>query len=276
MSPLIIEIPSGRFGYGDVVEKVLKHGRQRSPRGIKTYDLGWVTTVIESPYDALPVGVGRNVNRAIAAAEAVQLIGAFSDPEMLLRVSPNFARFTEPDGTFHGAYGNRIGYQLVNVVRRLREDPDTRRAVINLWDGQLDNVPGKNDYPCTVALGFEISDDKLVMNTTMRSNDVWLGAPYDWFQFTQLQLTVARLLNVKAGQYRHTAWSLHLYAHDAERAEGLVPPRQFAAVDDVHGFGDVNGDVFDMLTRVRRLPYESVPRPSVTERWYREQLRDRA
>lgn len=276
MSPLVIEIPSGRLGYGEVVDRVLKHGRQRSPRGVKTYDLGWVTTVIASPYDALPVGVGRNVNRAIAAAEAVQLIGAFSDPEMLTRVSPNFSRFTEPDGTFHGAYGNRIGYQLVSVIRKLSDDPDSRRAVINLWDGQLDNIPDKNDYPCTVALGFEISDNKLVMNTVMRSNDVWLGVPYDWFQFTQLQLTVAHLLAVEPGEYRHTAWSLHLYEHDVERAESLVPPRMFAEGTEAFGFGTPTDDVYDVITRVRRLPYEMVPHSTITERWYHEQLRDRS
>lgn len=274
--PITIEVPSGRLGYREVVNKVVECGRRRAPRGIKTFDLGWVTVVLQSPFDALPLGVGRNLNTAIAAAEAVQLIGAFSDPDLLLRASPNFERFREPDGSFHGAYGRRMEYQLLHVVNRLREDPDTRRAVINLWDGHLDNAPGKNDYPCTVALGFGIVDDHLEMYTVMRSNDVWLGAPYDWFQFTQLQLTVARMLGVEPGPYHHTAWSLHLYESDLEKVGRLTEAGEFPDDVDAIGFGTLNVDPLKTMSRLRRLPYEALEVMTPTERWYREQLRDRA
>jgi thymidylate synthase len=53
------------------------------------------------------------------------------------------------------------------------------------------------------------------MHTTMRSNDVWLGLPYDLFTATILQELMAGWLGVELGTYHHHVDSLHLYAqHD--------------------------------------------------------------
>src|SRR5690606_21896038 len=111
---------------------------------------------------------GRNLNQAISAAEAVQLIGGFSAPGILLRISNRFRQFMNGDG-FHGAYGSRIRMQIPSIVTKLQRDVNTRQAVATLWDPQLDNLSGMSDYPCTVALQFEIRDGRLCMNTIMRS-----------------------------------------------------------------------------------------------------------
>lgn len=220
----LIEIVTGRLGYRDVVQHVLRSSRIRSPRGLRTYDAGWVTVVINDPTDTLPLGCGRNLSRAVAAAESLQLIGGFSTPTLLTRASSRFAEYLEPDGYFHGAYGVRVGGQVAQVISKIRTDRDTRQAVITLWDPRLDNLPGRRDYPCTVALRFSVVDDLLELDVVMRSNDVILGVPYDWFQFTQLQQTVARVLDVAPGPYRHTAWSLHVYERDLDAAHRVTHP----------------------------------------------------
>jgi thymidylate synthase len=204
-----LTVRNGRDGYHEILQHVVCHGKISSPRGIKTLDAGEATIILESPYNALPLHTGRRVSRRIAAAEALQLIGGFSLPRLL---PPAFKRFQEDDGSFWGAYGVRIGDQLAHVVRKIQADRDTRQAVITLWDPGLDNVePVKKDHPCTVALGFRIQHDQLKLRVLMRSSDAWLGIPYDLWQFTQLQLTVANLLQVEPGPYIHTTWSLHIY-----------------------------------------------------------------
>ena len=45
----------------------------------------------------------------------------------------------------------------------------------------------------------------------MRSNDVWMGFPYDVFQFTCMQILMSMELGVEIGTYTHIAGSLHLY-----------------------------------------------------------------
>lgn len=268
----ILTYENGQEAYHQVVNQVLQRGVYREPRGEPTLDLGHTTVVLREPYHALPLGTGRKVSHRIAAAEAIQLIGGFSDPGLLPK---SFDAFKEDSGDFHGAYGKRIigqsGNQMIHVVRKLEKDPNTRQAVITLWDSYKDNVAGKRDYPCTIALGYGINRwGKLDAYTTMRSNDVWLGAPYDWFQFTQLQITIASMLGIEAGEYHHTAWSLHLYKKDFEKVANLHPPEG----EHFHPVGlAMSHDPIDVMTRVRRLPYEYFTNASPSEQWYYEHLR---
>jgi thymidylate synthase len=59
------------------------------------------------------------------------------------------------------------------------------------------------------------------MSVYMRSNDVWLGAAYDFFQFTRVQIAMASILGIEPGTYGHHVGSLHLYEQHYEVAEDL-------------------------------------------------------
>lgn len=279
-APHLIEIESGRIGYRDVIDHVLKNGEPRESRDGPTLDAGW-TTIVLPPWDTLPVGVGRKIAPRIAAAEAVQLIGGFSDPDLL---PASFDRYREDNGEFHGAYGRRlaVGDQLARQVAKLRRDPETRQAVVTIWNPIMDNEP-KRDIPCTVTIGFRriplpLGGDRLDTHVTMRSNDVFTGVPYDWFQFGQLQLTVARSLNVMPGRYVHTAWSLHLYERDRERAVTVGAGAPVALDYEPHrpgGLCRTPGDDWSVVTeRARKIPYESELLQNMTpdEMWYRRVL----
>lgn len=270
--------------YASVVNLVRARGVRRSPRGQLTYDAGPVTVTLTHPEHSWAGGTGRGVLPRIAAAEAVQLVGGFADPGLTRWSSPNFARYAEDEGHFHGAYGERVADQVEHVTRKLEDDPETRQAVVTLWDPLLDNQPGKRDYPCTVALHFSRRPGLLDMHVLMRSNDVWLGFPYDVFQFTQLQHTVARTLGLRAGVYEHTAWSLHLYEEHVALAEHrLVPGPDVVPVWCPTGLGETTslGTTSARLNRrlARSLVYGFGPRDSFhrplteSEVWYRDNLR---
>lgn len=267
----VLEIETGRIGYADVLKHVRAYGARRSPRGLETIDAGPTTVVLTQPYDALPIGVGRRLNPKIAAAEAIQLVGEFSDPNLL---PSSFDPYRDDDGSFHGAYGVRIAGQTDQVIRKISEDRDTRRAVINLWDGRLDHESGHRDYPCTVAIGFSVASRRLSMHVIMRSNDVWLGFPYDVFQFGQLQLSCARALGMGVGSYHHTAWSFHMYERDVEASECVAPGRPYDPnVDTPYGFGRP-GDTWPVIRqRVRDIAAgRDVNAPTVDELWYERLL----
>lgn len=259
----IISGTCGRDVYVEVLENLRRRGVRRQSRNGPTYNLDDVTIELESPLNVLPVGVGRNLNPRIAAAEALQLIGGFSDPKWMVEIAPRFRNYLESNGRFHGAYGERItiGRQLANVVAKLKLEPYTRQAVITLWHPQLDNEGGKLDYPCTVALGFSRSNlDRLDMRVAMRSNDAWLGVPYDMFQFTQLQLTLCNVLNVLPGTYTHTAWSMHLYHEHVDESYGVaetsIVPDQLS---HVRGLGRIGVDSLDqVLGRAYFIRYRDV------------------
>lgn len=260
MATVMFTAPTGRLAYPSILAAVIAGGYARKARNLPTIDLGPTLIELDSPYNALPVGVGRNLSRRVAAAEAVQLIGAFSDPKLLFAASPNFQRYAEDDGHFHGAYGVRIGEQLACAYDKLRDDPDTRQAVIILWDPKLDNDGGHRDYPCTLTLVFSRgSKGFLELDVTMRSNDVWRGFPYDIFQFTQLQLTLARALGWEPGTYRHHALSFHLYLDDLDAAKLVVARAEQQWPEFTEelptGFGNKAWNLGDAMATAAVIPY---------------------
>lgn len=210
--------------YTELLQRIKTTGAFRAPRGQPTIEVRDYTILIQPAYShvaLLPVGVGRKLSLKIAAVEALQLCLGLELPELMHRVAPALSPFAEADGRFWGSYGARIGGQLIDCYTKLKADPDTRQAVVTLWNPALDATGGKKDHPCTLNLVFSLIDGELELSVTMRSNDAWLGLPYDVFQFTQLQATLATMLAVPIGRYHHHAVSLHIYERDLPEIEKL-------------------------------------------------------
>jgi len=259
-------------GYRDVCTYVLD-GTEVSPRGKLTKEVLGETIRVQDITRSLPLHIGRKCNAAIGAVEAVQLIGGFSDPDLMCRISPNMEEFlTRPSDEyqilkpfFHGAYGPRLAAQLSAIQMTLEKDVDTRQAVATIWDPRLDLGVKQPDLPCTVSLHFLIRKNRLILHTHMRSNDVWWGLAYDVFQFTQLQLTMANMLGIEAGPYYHHTTSLHLYEKDWGKVDGLHQPQEI--MTPLWGFAndDRAWNIGHGLVGVDEARTD-------TERWYAAQL----
>ena len=138
-----------------------------------------------------------------------------NDVQFISKFSKFWSKISDDGETNRSAYGDivfgRYGFdQMKQVVDILKKDPASRRALINF------NVPNAKrfetkDEICTIALVFELRDGKLDCTCIMRSNDVWLGVPYDVVFFTSLQRGIADGLGVEYGKYTHYAISLHAY-----------------------------------------------------------------
>lgn len=135
---------------------------------------------------------------------------------------PDYRKSSDDMQTIFGAYGPRMfgkrpHDQLARVISSLKIKPDSRQAVVQLFD-RRDTLEPHSDIPCTCTLQFVIRGRRLHMLTSMRSNDAWLGLPHDVFAFTMIQELVARSLGVELGEYKHCVGSLHLYERDEKKA----------------------------------------------------------
>lgn len=81
---------------------------------------------------------------------------------------------------------------------------------MQIYDAERDTL-GHRDVPCTLSYRFFLREGQLHMHTTMRSQDLWLGFPYDIFTPTLIQELLAGWLGVSVGEYHHHVDSLHLY-----------------------------------------------------------------
>ena len=267
-----IEIEDGVNGYVDLVQHVLKHGEHAAPRGMNTREIEDATIYISDVRAALPLGVIRGTVPGIGAVEACQLMSGLSIPQLVIDIGPQFANYTEDDGLFHGSYGTRTKGQYDVMIERLRKDPDTRQAVVTIWNPERDMLEKKRDYPCTILHQFRIRNNKLNMSVYMRSNDVWLGAAYDFFQFTRVQLAMCSVLGIEPGTYAHHVGSLHIYENNYEAADALrktsnveVPPeitgrswREVEASASLALYATTHPDTLELL--------------SPAERWYADAM----
>lgn len=240
-------LPDLRRGYGELLATVLRHGRRVVSRELPCLEITGVTLRFTDPYaPLLPVGVGRRINVQLAAVEALQLVAGVSRSALVRRAAPRYAEvLVDPDDVDYGAYGPRIAYQLFDAIDLIRLDPGTRRAVLSIWrDGDLTH---DGDRPCTLTLQFLIRDGltlesgfgpTLELHTSMRSQDAWLGVPYDLFMFSQLQHTVARELRVPTGQLVHHVTSFHLYERDVVGANRVVEAARDVD-DDLDGLDEL-------------------------------------
>lgn len=124
--------------------------------------------------------------------------------------------------TVNSNYGwcirNKYGFDQWEMVKKLlQSNTNSRQAIIHIKEARnlVDN-PTK-DLNCTIALQFLLRNNKLDLIVTMRSNDIWLGLPYDLFNFTCMQIQMAMELGVDIGTYYHNAGSLHIYKEDVNK-----------------------------------------------------------
>jgi thymidylate synthase len=274
MDTAIINIADGVNGYVDLVQHVLKHGKETAPRGMKTREIEDAVIRIDNVFNTLPVGVNRGTVPGIGAVEACQLLSGTSFPDLVIAVGPQFANYTEDNGIFHGAYGPRTHGQYDVLIERLKNDPDSRQAVATIWNPQYDLQHSKRDYPCTILHQFRIRDNKLNMSVYMRSNDVWLGAAYDFFQFTRLQIAMAWVLGVAPGTYAHHVGSLHIYEQHYGAAEELKYNN-----DPLPEIPYFTGRTWNEVKSSAILPMQSVVDPVAynrlleNERWYADAMK---
>lgn len=133
----------------------------------------------------------------------------------LLPFNKKMANYSDDGVKLYGAYGPRLMPQLPYVLRTLRKDPDTRQAVASIW---TPNPGPSKDIPCTCMLQWLIRDGRLHCINTMRSSDLWLGLPNDFFAFSQITSMLAGHLRIQTGSLTMQLGSSHLYETNFQAA----------------------------------------------------------
>jgi thymidylate synthase len=197
-----------------VFEKVLKQGVVvKASRG-ETLELGSVLLRLSNPRARLS-HTEKKGKVFSGLGELLWYLAGSNDLKFIAYYLQQYEEDSEDGKTLYGAYGPRMfnlrGHdQIQNIVKLLTEKPESRRAVIQLFDAQDLSAPRK-EIPCTCSLQFMIRAGRLNMVTVMRSNDAYLGLSHDVFAFTMIQEILARNLQVELGAYTHFVGSLHIY-----------------------------------------------------------------
>lgn len=211
------------------------HGiKEDSRNGSVLVAPGPVTTVYAHPWERVLVCPERDANPFFHLMEAIWMMAGRRDVAFVQQFNSRIGKYSDDAVNLHGAYGYRwrtwFGYdQLSAVAEELRRDPNTRRAVLTMWDASnfavnhMNEAPGTNgdfvtleqggkDVPCNTHIYFDVRGGKLNMTVCCRSNDIWWGAyGANAVHFSVLQELMAVWCGVQMGVYRQVSNNYHLY-----------------------------------------------------------------
>ena len=107
--------------------------------------------------------------------------------------------------------------QIREVVRSIRETPDSRRHMVLAWNpGELDQMALP---PCHALFQFYVAEGRLSCQLYQRSADIFLGVPFNIASYALLLQMMAQVCDLEPGAFVHTFGDVHLYANHKKQAE---------------------------------------------------------
>ena len=183
--------------------------------------------VINNPIERWTLTRVPAMNPAFAIAEVIWILCGRNDSYFLNHWNRQLSKYAGNGTTYTGAYGFRLRShfgidQIARAYHALANNSQGRQVVLQMWDPAHDfpnqqGQPQHRDIPCNTGAYLKIRNNKLEWMQLNRSNDMYLGVPHNFIQFTTIQEVIAGWLGVDVGRYHHLSDSLHIYMRDIEK-----------------------------------------------------------
>ena len=162
-----------------------------------------------------------------------EILHGTRDTEKTTIWSPNaYAEYWTPKATFPGDVGHIYGYQwrnwgprlgptidqLQRLIDGIKADPYGRRHIITAWQpGELSNMALP---PCHVMAQFYVNGlGELSCQMYQRSNDFFLGCPFNIASYALLTHMIAQVCDLAVGEFVHTTGDAHIYSNHVEQVK---------------------------------------------------------
>lgn len=176
-----------------------------------------VTLCYTKPMEKVNFCHVRDANPYFHFFESLWMLAGRQDVATVAHFVPRMADYSDDNVVFNAPYGYRIRQhwgqdQLKEVITHLQQEPQSRQAVVQIWDPRDLNKNTK-DRACNMQLVFRIVEGSLNMTIFNRSNDaIWGGV--SGANITNLpifQEYVASYLNLPVGKVYVVSNNLHVY-----------------------------------------------------------------
>ena len=107
--------------------------------------------------------------------------------------------------------------QVEYIIRKLKANRTTRRAVGCTWNPLIDNEPGFHP-PCLMVVDFKIRGEALHLIAYFRSHDIEQAWPQNVYGLYRLQEHIAKEVDAELGTLTTISASAHIYINPGEEA----------------------------------------------------------
>ena len=108
--------------------------------------------------------------------------------------------------------------QLTNLIEGIKTDPNGRRHILSAWNvSDLDIMALP---PCHVMSQFYVNKNKeLSCHMYQRSQDVFLGAPFNYASYALLTHMIAQVCSLKVGELVISTGDTHIYSNHIDQVK---------------------------------------------------------
>ena len=105
--------------------------------------------------------------------------------------------------------------QIDNVVKQIRNNPDSRRMIVSAWN--VAEVEQMALPPCHTLFQFYVAEGRLSLQLYQRSADTFLGVPFNIASYALLLQMVAQVTGLQSGDFIHTTGDTHIYLNHLDQ-----------------------------------------------------------
>ncbi len=109
-----------------------------------------------------------------------------------------------------GANGKVVD-QLQNAIDLIRENPESRRIMVNAWNAAEIGTRDVALPPCHNFFQFYVAEGKLSLQMYQRSCDMFLGVPLNIASYSVLLHMVAKITGLTPCEFIHVLGDAHIY-----------------------------------------------------------------
>lgn len=105
--------------------------------------------------------------------------------------------------------------QISEVLRTLRENPDSRRIIVSAWN--VGDISQMALPPCHAFFQFYVAEGELSCQLYQRSADLFLGVPFNIASYALLTHMIADQVGLRVGDFIWTGGDCHIYDNHVDQ-----------------------------------------------------------
>lgn len=213
--------------YLNLLEKILNTGIEKQDRtGVGTISIFSANMEFDMS-DGFPLLTTKKMFTKGIIHELLWMLKGVGDVESLQKVGvhiwdswPQHDDKYIPYPTMWRRYPGRNGEvvdQIQNVIDLIKNDPNSRRIIVDCWNAA--ETPYMTLTPCHSMFQFYVRGEYLDMKLYVRSNDCFLGMPFNIAQYSLLLMMISQVTNKRAGKLYYTTGDTHIYLNHIEQVK---------------------------------------------------------
>ncbi len=214
--------------YLDLLQHVLDHGTRKDDRT----GTGTISTFGYQMRFNLDEGFPLLTTKALHLKSIIhELLWFLAGDTNVKYLQENGVRIWNEWADENGDLGHIYGYQwrkwrdykgghidqIQEVVDTLKNNPDSRRIIVNAWN--VADLPDMKLPPCHAFFQFYVADGRLSLQLYQRSADIFLGVPFNIASYALLLQMMAQVTGLQAGDFVHTLGDAHIYLNHLEQVQ---------------------------------------------------------